>query len=36
MVPQVTLRFEGANSTGHKYGFDVALDKLWSAAPKAW
>ena len=28
VVPQVTLRFEGADSTGKKYGFDVALAKL--------
>src|SRR5262245_7045275 len=28
IVPQVTLRFEGADSVGQKYGFDVALDKL--------
>jgi class 3 adenylate cyclase len=28
ILPQVVLRFEGANSTGQKYAFDVALDKL--------
>ena len=28
LLPQITLRFEGADSTGKKYGFDVALDKL--------
>ncbi|SKA19967.1 Adenylate cyclase, class 3 [Enhydrobacter aerosaccus] len=28
ILPQITLRFEGANSTGQKYSFDVALDKL--------
>jgi len=27
-MPQVTLRFEGANSSGQKFSFDVALDKL--------
>jgi len=27
-VPQVTLRFEGSNSMGQKFSFDVALDKL--------
>ena len=32
MVPQVTLRFEGTDSTGRKHGFDVALDKLMSRA----
>ncbi len=30
ILPQITLRFEGANSTGQKYSFDVALDKLMS------
>jgi adenylate cyclase len=28
MVPQITLRFEGPDSTGRKHTFDVALDKL--------
>jgi hypothetical protein len=28
MVPQITLRFEGPDSAGHKHAFDVALDKL--------
>ncbi len=28
ILPQITLRFEGVDSTGKKYGFDVALDKL--------
>ena len=28
MVPQITLRFEGPDSTGHKHAFDVGLDKL--------
>jgi class 3 adenylate cyclase len=28
LLPQVTLRFEGVNSSGQKYSFDVALDKL--------
>ena len=28
LLPQITLRFEGQDSTGKKYGFDVALDKL--------
>jgi len=32
VVPQVTLRFEGVDSAGQKYGFDVALDKLMSAS----
>jgi adenylate cyclase len=31
VVPQIVLRFEGADSAGHKYGFDVALDKLMAA-----
>jgi len=31
VLPQVTLRFEGADSTGQKYGFDVALAKLMEA-----
>jgi hypothetical protein len=30
MVPQITLRFEGPDSAGHKHSFDVALDKLMS------
>src|SRR5204863_9446859 len=32
VVPQIVLRFEGTDSTGQKYGFDVALDKLMAAA----
>jgi class 3 adenylate cyclase len=28
ILPQATLRFEGTDSSGHKYGFDLALDKL--------
>jgi class 3 adenylate cyclase len=28
MVPQITLRFEGADSASQKHSFDVALDKL--------
>ncbi len=28
MVPHITLRFEGPDSSGHKHAFDVALDKL--------
>jgi class 3 adenylate cyclase len=28
VTPQVTLRFEGADAAGQKYGFDVALDRL--------
>lgn len=28
VVPQITLRFEGADSKGQKFAFDVALDKL--------
>lgn len=28
MLPQITLRFEGPDSAGHKHAFDVALDKL--------
>jgi adenylate cyclase len=28
MVPQITLRFEGPDSAGHKHAFDVALDRL--------
>jgi class 3 adenylate cyclase len=28
MLPQVTLRFEGTDSTSQKHSFDVALDKL--------
>jgi hypothetical protein len=30
-LPQVTLRFEGVDSTGQKFGFDVPLDKLMTA-----
>jgi adenylate cyclase len=30
IVPQVVLRFEGGNSTGQKFAFDVALDRLMS------
>jgi class 3 adenylate cyclase len=33
ILPQITLRFEGADSTGNKFAFDVALDKLM-AQPK--
>src|SRR5476649_606983 len=32
VLPQVTLRFEGMDSTGQKYTFDVALDKLMTAS----
>ena len=32
VVPHVVLRFEGADSAGQKYGFDVALGKLMAAA----
>jgi class 3 adenylate cyclase len=32
LLPQVTLRFEGVNSVGQKYSFDVALDKLVTLA----
>jgi len=32
VLPQVTLRFEGVDSTGQKYAFDVALDKLMTAS----
>jgi adenylate cyclase len=28
ILPHATLRFEGTDLTGHKYGFDLALDKL--------
>jgi predicted component of type VI protein secretion system len=28
IVPQIVLRFEGANTPGQKFAFDVALDKL--------
>ncbi|MFO1082769.1 MAG: adenylate/guanylate cyclase domain-containing protein [Reyranellaceae bacterium] len=28
MVPQITLRFEGSDSSGGKHGFEVALGKL--------
>lgn len=31
VVPQVTLRFEGADSKNQKFAFDVALDKLMMA-----
>jgi len=31
-APQITLRFEGADSKNHKFSFDVALDKLVMAA----
>src|SRR5262249_20709540 len=31
VVPQVVLHFEGADSAGQKYGFDVALGKLMAA-----
>jgi class 3 adenylate cyclase len=31
VLPQVTLRFEGADSAGQKYGFDVALAQLMQA-----
>ena len=30
IVPQVVLRFEGGNTTGQKFAFDVALDRLMS------
>jgi hypothetical protein len=30
MVPQVTLRFEGTDSTKNKHGFELTLDKLMS------
>ncbi len=30
VVPQAVLRFEGANSAGRKFAFDVALDRLMS------
>ena len=29
--PQVTLRFEGADTAGHRFAFDVSLDRLMSA-----
>jgi len=32
VLPQVALRFEGADSTGQKFGFDVALGKLMGMA----
>jgi adenylate cyclase len=32
VLPQVTLRFEGVDSTGQKYTFDVALDKLMTVS----
>src|SRR6478752_6947743 len=31
LLPQVSLRFEGVDSTGQKFGFDVPLDKLMTA-----
>jgi class 3 adenylate cyclase len=31
VLPQVTLRFEGVDSAGQKYGFDVVLAKLMQA-----
>ena len=34
-LPQITLRFEGADSTGSKHAFEVALDKLMSRR-RAW
>lgn len=30
ILPQAALRFEGTDPVGHKYGFDLALDKLTS------
>ncbi|MCA0305385.1 MAG: adenylate/guanylate cyclase domain-containing protein [Proteobacteria bacterium] len=30
MVPQITLRFEGVDSTNNKHGFEVTLEKLMS------
>jgi adenylate cyclase len=32
VVPQIILHFEGADSAGQKYGFDVALDKLMATS----
>jgi class 3 adenylate cyclase len=32
VMPQVVLRFEGADSAGQKFAFDMALDKLMAAA----
>jgi len=32
VLPQVTVRFEGVDSTGQKYTFDVALDRLMTAS----
>lgn len=32
LLPQITLRFEGANSAGQKFAFDVALDRLVTLA----
>ena len=32
LLPQITLRFEGANSAGQKFSFDVALDRLVTLA----
>src|SRR5262249_22730150 len=31
LLPQISLRFEGADSNGQKSGFDVPLDKLTAA-----
>jgi adenylate cyclase len=31
VLPKITLRFEGTDSTGQKYGFDLALDRLMMA-----
>ena len=32
LLPQITLRFEGTNSAGQKFSFDVALDRLVTLA----
>jgi len=32
VVPHIVLHFEGADSAGQKYGFDVALSRLMAAA----
>ncbi|UYN93635.1 MAG: adenylate/guanylate cyclase domain-containing protein [Enhydrobacter sp.] len=32
VLPQINLRFEGVDSIGQKFGFDVPLDKLMTAA----
>ena len=32
VVPHIVLHFEGADSAGQKYGFDVALDRLMAAS----